>query len=100
VAYHDEELLGTSALLLNELKSRPEYNIWVGGVLVKPEFRGNGIAKKLTEAAQVKAKELGYCKIFLKTEHAQGLYEKLGWKHFEKTVNDDGSSTDVYTKDL
>lgn len=92
--------MGTAALLLDELKNRPEYDIWLGGVLVKPQYRGGGVAKGLIGSALTKASELGYKKIFLKTEHTQGLYEKLGWQHLEKTTNNDGTPTDVYFKNL
>ena len=100
VAYSGNELIGTSDLLLYELNNRPDLDVWVGGVFVKEKYRKNGIAKSLISAAVSKAKELNYNRIYLKTENAQGYYERLGWIHLEKTKNNFGRLTDVFYRDI
>ena len=39
----------------------------------------------MVQRVQRRAKALGYQKLWLETEHAEGLYAKLGWKVVERT---------------
>lgn len=73
-----------------------ELSPWLAGVFVGEKFRGQGIASKLVERVFVEAKELGYNKIYLHTETAASLYEKLGCKKICDTENDMGELTTVF----
>jgi ribosomal protein S18 acetylase RimI-like enzyme len=52
-------------------------------MIVKPEFRGQGIGQSLIKAAKTHAREKGYARITLLTDGdnaaAQGFYEALGF---------------------
>jgi len=96
VAHKGNELLGTVALYLNELDSRPKLDIWLGSLYVKNNYRSKGIAKQLISKVIEKAKELGYKKIYLKTKDAQGYFEKQGWHHLESTIDNFSWPIDIY----
>ena len=53
-------------------------------VYVRPDFRGTGIGRRLTETALQAARDLGYSRIRLDTlpqmQAAQRLYEDLGFR--------------------
>jgi len=97
VAYTEDTLIGSAGLTDYDLEKRRDLSPWLFGVLVKPEFRGQAIATKLITDVKVKANSLGYSRIYLHTEFAQGLYEKLGCLHLEHTTNDYNQKTDIYS---
>lgn len=96
VALDHGEWIGTASLWEEDLEKRPDLTPWVAGVYVKEEYRGKGIATKLISEVLEMAKKLGYKKIYLHTEKATGLYEKLGWTKLEESINDQGEPTIVY----
>lgn len=100
VAYDGDTLVGSVGMSDHDLKKRPDLEPWVIGVLVKPEYRKQGIAKALIQSALDRAKALGVKKIYLHTEVAQGLYDKLGWSFLEYTINDQEQETDIYYLDI
>jgi GNAT superfamily N-acetyltransferase len=100
VACHGQKLIGSAALFLNDLDSRPDLSPWLGGIYTVPEHRGKGIAKTMIEKVINKAKTLGYHKIYLHTEHTAGLYRKLGWKKLCNTKNDQGEDSEIYYLDI
>ena len=54
----------------------------------KPAARGHGAGLKLSQATLIKARDIGYEKIYLDTDHglihANAIYETLGFKDIEK----------------
>lgn len=96
VAHKDNILIGSAGLSEHDLDRRPDLTPWLIGVLVKPEYRKQGIATDLIQSVLKKANNLGYKRIYLHTEEAHGLYEKLGWIFLEHTINDQGLDSDIY----
>ncbi len=88
--------VGTIALFDHDLKSRADLTPWLGGVFVAPEHRGRGVARELVNTAVSEAKDLGIKTLYLHTEGANGLYEKLGWSFMEDITNDHGESSKIY----
>lgn len=84
IAIHNEDVIGfcifeESGNLPQKFDCSPFINL----VFVDENFRGQRISKRLIDAALHYAKELGYKKVYLKSEHL-GLYEKYG---FQKIVD-------------
>ncbi len=100
VAHRGHELMGSAGLSEHDLEKRPELTPWVIGVLVKPEFRKQGVATRLVTEVVERARDLGIRRLYLHTEKAQGLYEKLGWTFLEHTTNDRNEDSDIYFLDL
>jgi len=88
VTVHEkEELVAVVDLKYREHKDYPEYVHWIGGVFVKPEYRGRGYAGILIDQAKVHTSKLGIPKLYLQCEeHNEGLYLKYGFKPLQPAV--------------
>ncbi|CAF3706429.1 unnamed protein product [Rotaria sp. Silwood1] len=64
----------------------PYYNTtpWMACVYTKPEYRGEGVATYMINKILAVAKQLNYTHVWLWTENATSLYEKLGFHIVEK----------------
>jgi GNAT superfamily N-acetyltransferase len=80
-----KELIGTVSLKYYDLDIRPEIKIWLGGLLVIPEWRRRGVASLLMQRAVEAARRLNVERLFLWTSSAEGLYLRLGWQPVERT---------------
>lgn len=96
VALVGGECAGTVSLVANDLKTQDELSPWIAAVYVRPDFRGRGFAAALIGRACADAKRLGYGIVYLRTEHAAGYYERLGWAHVRDTDDEYGIHTSVY----
>jgi putative hydrolase of the HAD superfamily len=71
------ELVGVVELKNNENKNYPEYEHWLGGLYVKPDYRGEGLSHALIEEAKKRADQLGIKKLYLQCESDNiELYER------------------------
>src|SRR5580658_7388454 len=70
VAHNEGEVLGTAALRVHDLEGREDLTPWLGGVFVRRQFRGQGVASELCRVAEERAWALGFDRLFLFTlEH-------------------------------
>ncbi len=74
-----DRAVATASLTRADLDSRPDLTPWLAGVFVDPAFRGLGHAAALVRAVEDAARAQGVGTLWLHTEHASGLYAKLGW---------------------
>ena len=82
-----DQLLGVSTLVHDdELPDAPEPGPWLAAVFVTPVARKLGAGSALVEHVVNRARELGYPKIYLYTEHAQDWYLDKGWRKVRDTV--------------
>ena len=73
-------LLGVATLVDDdELPDAPEPGPWLAAVFVTPEARKLGVGSALVEHVVNRARELGYPKIYLYTEHQELWYASKGW---------------------
>lgn len=75
-------LMGSAAIIENDMDTRPELTPWLASVYVAPEFRNMGIGSRLVTHAMQKAKDAGIGKLYLFTPDRMSFYEKLGWRIF------------------
>jgi GNAT superfamily N-acetyltransferase len=80
VALDDDELLGSASAVEDDMGTHPELTPWLASVYVKPEARGRGVASALVRRVMQEVTALGTTRLYLYTESARGLYEKLGWR--------------------
>ena len=73
-------LLGFIALFKYEDGQDSNLTPWYASMYVKKEYRGNGYSKILNNEILKEAKELGYDKLYLKTD-LENYYEKFGAKY-------------------
>lgn len=102
LAYADDRAVGIATCFVgfSTFSARPVINIHDFAVL--PKYRGYGIARKLLEAVEAKAKELGCSKVTLevqeKNSRARGVYEAAG---FAQAVYGEATGGSLfYTKTL
>ncbi|AFJ42898.1 GNAT family N-acetyltransferase [Francisella orientalis] len=61
---------------------RPDLNPWLGSLVVDPKYQKQGIGKMLIDVTVLKAKELGFEKLYLFAfdPTIPEYYERLGWR--------------------
>ena len=61
---------------------RPDLNPWLGSLVVDPKYQKQGIGKMLIDVTALKAKELGFEKLYLFAfdPTIPEYYERLGWR--------------------
>ena len=79
VAFDANRLIGSAALVHDDMRTRKDLSPWLAGVYVKSEFRHKGIATTLVAHIEKLAEQRGIRKLYLYTEHARDLYASLGW---------------------
>jgi GNAT superfamily N-acetyltransferase len=80
VALDDEEPVGTCALVERDMETHPELFPWLAGVYVIPAARRRGVASALVRHMMGRAADFGVRDLYLYTNAAQALYQKLGWR--------------------
>ncbi len=100
VASLEGEIIGTAQLKWKEMSIFPDRKYWLGGVFVREENRGNGIAAQMVKELTRAARSILIKQLFLLTERLDGgLYGKMGWQGIER-VNYMGSEVLVMEKNL
>ncbi|OXM16129.1 GNAT family N-acetyltransferase [Paenibacillus herberti] len=95
IAKMDESIIGTYALLRNDLISRQDLFPWLACLYVAPEYRGQGIGSKLLQHARQETGKKGYNNLYLSTD-LNGYYEKYGWVHSSSGYIFTGDETKIY----
>lgn len=75
VAFKDQKPVGCVGLIPNDFISRMDLMPWLCALYVEKEERGKGLAGRLIRAVKTYAREIGYRKIYLATDHTS-FYEK------------------------
>ena len=81
IALYEQIPVGSATLELNG-GIRPDLGPWLGDLVIDPKYQKQGIGKMLANAAVLKAKELGFEKLYLFTfdPTLPEYYERLRWK--------------------
>lgn len=72
---------------------------WIGFVYTEEAYRGNRYSQKLINHILDRARQDGYKKVYLATDHI-GLYEKYGFKYLESRIDIYNDDCRIYTYDL
>lgn len=96
IALQDSSIVGTYALLRNDLISRQDIFPWLSCLFVVPEYRGQNIGSRLINHAIHECRKMGFINIYLSSD-LEGYYEKFGWIHLTNGYAIDGSETKIFT---
>jgi GNAT superfamily N-acetyltransferase len=96
VAIQEGKPVGTVCLWENDLRSRKDMEPWLAALYVPKVYRNRGIARLLINKLTSVCKELGFNKLYLRTETGYDYYKKLGWNFLEQTINENGEKTFVF----
>jgi GNAT superfamily N-acetyltransferase len=82
LAVDGDTIAGAAQLKHREMaETFPDYEHWLGGVYVAPEYRGRSIGSALADEVARRAPSCGVRTLYLQTERLDGgLYRKLGWE--------------------
>ncbi len=89
------EIIGSYALLVNDLISRQDIDPWFACLFVKENFRGKGIAANLLKHGLRQASLKGFDTLYLCTD-LENFYEKKGWKFFDYGYGTSGLKLKIY----
>lgn len=95
IAIQNESIIGTYALLRNDLISRQDIFPWLACLYVVPECRGRNIGAKLLQHALQETLKKGHDKLYLCTD-LNGYYEKYEWTHITSGYIFNGVETKIY----
>lgn len=99
VAMIDDKVVGMASIMKTDYYPLPEIYPWISSVFVSEEYRGHRISEKLIDFANDYAKECGFDRTYIPSEHI-GLYEKFGY-HYLKDITNYGNGIDrLYVKEL
>jgi GNAT superfamily N-acetyltransferase len=76
----DGQPVGTAALVEHDMETHRELSPWLGGVYVIPSARRRGVASALVRHLMDRAAGFGVRDLYLYTNGAEGLYQKLEWR--------------------
>jgi GNAT superfamily N-acetyltransferase len=99
IAVSGSQLVGSAAIVQNDMDTMPDLSPWLAAVYVKEAFRHQGIATELIARCEVEAARSNANAWYLYTEFASKLYEKLGWCHLERCEYK-GLTVDVMYKQI
>ncbi|MEK8197878.1 GNAT family N-acetyltransferase [Lysinibacillus sp. FSL M8-0134] len=79
IAKVDDNIIGTYALIRNDLNSRQDLSPWLACLFIDEKFRGNSLGAKLLNHGLQEAAKRGYEYLYL-TSDLKDYYEKYGWE--------------------
>lgn len=85
VGFKDGKFIGTASLRITDIDSYTHVTPWLGGVIVVPEMRNQGVGTWLVEETMKQALNLGVHTWYLYTPNRETFYAKMGWKTIDKT---------------
>jgi GNAT superfamily N-acetyltransferase len=99
VAFVGSEPCGVAALKADSIASHKHLTPWIGGGMVAPQFRRNGIGARLLSVLEDVARDLGFTTVYSGTSTANSLLIREGWQLLE-VVQYDGEAVSIYQKPL
>jgi N-acetylglutamate synthase-like GNAT family acetyltransferase len=73
-------LMGSAAIIENDMDTRPELMPWLASVFVAKEYRNRGVGSQLVKHVMEEARKGGIEKLYLFTPDRVAFYQRLGWR--------------------
>lgn len=80
ISVSDEQVLGSAAIVTNDMDTHQELTPWLASVYVDLPYRHQGIASSLVRHVMQQAKAEAIPALYLFTPGQEALYAKLGWE--------------------
>ncbi len=94
----DKTLLGSAAIISQDMKTDPPLTPWLASVFVRPENRKQGIGSRLVLHVMTEARKEGVNILYLYTPDQVSFYSKLGWSILDKRQYQDHDVTIMQVK--
>ncbi len=98
VCKDDEILLGSAAIVSNDMDTRMDLSPWLASVYVNPEYRKKGIGTELVKHVTEYARSAGFKNLYLFTPDQEKFYRGLGWLSISKEIYREQSVTVMQIK--
>lgn len=82
----DRHLLGSAAIVENDMDNRKHLSPWLASVYVDQSYRRRGIGSQLVQHVVDIARLQGIRNMYLFTPEQEVFYQRLGWCVLEKTL--------------
>lgn len=82
----DDRLLGSAAIVENDMETRPELSPWLASVYVEPCSRRRGTGTLLVRHIMDQAMSHGIKTLYLFTPDREAFYKGLGWETISKEL--------------
>ncbi len=92
-----DKIIGSYALLTNDIISRQDLMPWFACLYIEESFRNQGFAERLLNHGLHEAKRMCFDRLFLSTD-LNDFYEKKGWDFYSKGYGVGGDEFKIYTK--
>lgn len=99
VVLADGCIAGMVTIMKSDYYPLPEIFPWISTLFVSEEYRGSRISGKLVDFANEYAKQHGFDRTYIPSEHI-GLYEKYGYSYLRDIVNYGGGTDRLYVREL
>jgi predicted N-acetyltransferase YhbS len=96
VILDEGNIVGSYALLTNDIISRQDLMPWLACLYVNEAHRGKGLAAQLLQHGLREANRLGYPELYLSTD-LKNFYERKGWLYLAEGYNVMGETIKIYT---
>ena len=97
IGIQDDKIIGSYALLVNDIISRQDLYPWFACLYVNESKRNNGYGEQLLNHGLNESKKLGHDELFLSTDLVN-YYERKGWNHFGFGYGLTGDEFKIYSK--
>jgi len=96
LALDEQQIVGSYALLVNDIISRQDLMPWFACLHVNEDRRGQGLAAQLLEHGRREAHHKGFAQLYLSSD-LENFYERKGWSYFGKGFNVFGDAIKIYS---
>ena len=100
VLLDDGQPIGTSSLVVADLKERPNLTPWMASVFVVPEARRRGHVIPLVQAVEAAAQAAGVRTLWLHTDTAERIYAKARWRPVEVVQREGKNAATLMRRDF
>jgi N-acetylglutamate synthase-like GNAT family acetyltransferase len=91
-------LLGSAAIVSNDMDTRMDLSPWLASVYVNAEYRKKGVGSDLVRHVTEYARSAGYRNLYLFTPDQEEFYQSLGWFSISKEIYREQSVTVMQIK--
>lgn len=97
ILLNGQDIIGSYALLTNDIISRQDLLPWFACLFIDKQFRNRGYAEELLIHGLKETNKKGFEKLYLSTD-LKGFYEKKGWNLFSIGYSTNGEKFNIYAK--
>ena len=95
----DDRIVAMATFMKTDYYPLPEIYPWISTIFVAEEFRGRRISGRLIDFVNGYAKECGFARTYIPSEHV-GLYEKYGYRYLKDITNYGNGVDRLYVREL